>query len=259
MRKIVIVAVAVMALAAAALGQGRDAGGPDRLKGPVKSVREEKEVLVRKGGEETATPRARDAEWTFDEQGRLAEGRRFKPDGTLLLKSVHSYAGEGESSVTEYGPDAKAERVINFKHEPSRDGAPGRLRVTGLGSELDKEVIQTFDSRGRMEEELVYDRAGGLKNRIHRKYGEDGRAAELLSYNAAGLLIQKYVYKGDTTEVFVYEPDGNVRLTVTQRRPVHSDFDAQGNWTKRVWTRTEHKPEGAEEVTVITYRTITYR
>lgn len=216
------------------------------LKGKVKTVFTESEDL---SGTWSVQERKPSSMEHYDERGNLTKRISYDYKGNPSDVTVYGYIDGERASLRksishEYNPPAMA--VASSSGEAKRDP---RYSYT---------FKFKYDERGRLLEKAWYMNDGKLWLRY--TYSYEGKRKEESVYAANGSLNQKYSYltddRGVEVEETVYETkDGSVR----SRYSYSYEFDAKGNWTKRVSSKWGNKDgvEGFHPYSV-RYRTITY-
>ncbi len=225
----------------------------DRLKGPVKTVTVERATLKEQGGRDVEERRVVVERVTYNAEGNRAEDESYAGDGRLSKKSTYRYIrgekiAEGRIVISDIILDTPAPtggeaqpartpeppphdlRPFTQKYRYKYDAA-GRVKEMTVveGGYLRQKVV--YDHRGGRRETRWYTELGDLINREVDKFDARGNLAETVSLDLeTGAVVYKYSYTG-------YE------------------FDARGNWVKRLKTMTE---AGEPDVREVEYRTITY-
>lgn len=114
----------------------------------------------------------------------------------------------------------------------------------------------TYDDKGKLVEESVYEPDGSLLSKIVYKYDVNGNKVESSTYSAKGSLFRKETFGYDLNQNIIeyidYFGDG---IPVTKRTyPKHDD---RGNWVKQIIWHWDSSKAKWEPYTV-NYRTITY-
>jgi hypothetical protein len=235
----------------------RDAMG---LRGPVRKVRIEKARITRQDGKSVEGPRRIESETTFDESGSKIEECRYQDDGSLRdrLVVVSRDARGRKLEQVRYKPDGSV--LYRMRHEYEYDEAGRVVSETVKSAELKlwSRLVTIRDPRGRETERLQYDESGKLISKSVWVYGGDGEMIEFLSYDGAGALVQRNKPPGKGDEIINYNPDGSIRSKTSFTHPTRESPDTHGNWTRSVWTMRTSQSGKDEEVTEVTYRTITY-
>jgi hypothetical protein len=128
------------------------------------------------------------------------------------------------------------------------------------------EQVPTYDDKGNLVEELIYDHRGIFSAKTTFKYDDNGKRTESAYYGPNGLIwVRKYDTEGrefeatkydgegyiEYREVNAFEDNGNYfgRLTYTgdgilmKRERVSYEYDQKGNWIKRVLYECNAKNE----------------
>lgn len=136
-----------------------------------------------------------------------------------------------------------------------------------LGQRLMKPIdviIFKYDSQGRLSEEEYFNEDGSKATNpfvpIHRRvfvYDEESRKSEVLTYKLEGSLfnkqVMKYGEKGNVAEMTTY----NASL-VPVSHETYSEYDANGNWGKKVTSNISKADGKTFEPTQTLYQILTY-
>jgi hypothetical protein len=199
--------------------------GTKRLKGSVKSVDSTGSVIDKSSGR-LQSKRYRIGREEFDASGNLTVETRYGPSGDVFAVLTYSFLDR--------------ERVV--KEEIKSRRAPAYT----------VKLKYKYDSNGNRTEATHIFSNGSTSGK--EVYTFSGNEKEELSYSADGSLLYKYVHKLDDkgneleTVTTRYEGTRNPLQTTTTYK--YLEFDAQGNWTKRV--------EARDGESLLVYRTIRY-
>ncbi len=248
MRLLLFLSSALFACAVPALSQEVSDREEVGFKRPVKTVRTK-----------SADPVV-NYEITFDREGRKVEDAYSEPDGKLYRRRVFTY-GVGRSTEESYGPDGKL--LDRFVRKDEFDRARGTSRTTVTGevngnSVLYTEMVNKYDSLGRLIESSSYDEERKLQSRSTRRFDADGGLGEFVLYNSAGSVLQRYERVPEGMRIFLYGNDGALISTETRRRQVCEESDRYGNCKRGTTARSINKADKVEEVTTLTTHTFTY-
>lgn len=248
MRLILFLSSALFACAVPALSQEASDREKMGFKGPVKTARTQ-----------SANPVV-NYEITFDKEGRKVEDAYYEPDGKLYRRRVFTYDA-GRSTEESYGPDGKLLDRIVKKDEFDRAHGTSRTMITGEingNSALYTEMVDKYDSLGRLIESSSYGQEGKLQSRSTRRFDADGELGEFVLYNSEGSVLQRYERVSEGMRVFLYGNDGALVSTETRRRQVCEESDQYGNCKRGTTARSINKAGKVEEVTTVTTHTFTY-
>ena len=225
---------------------GSDAAD-DGLRGEVKTVYEENE----------------DLSGTWSRQGRIPDSMAsYDKNGNLTRHEQYDYKGN-LSGVTIYGYIDGA-RVSSYKRI-EREYNPPPMAVQSPAGEVKKSDPRysnrfafRYDDQKRLVEKTGFFNNGVTAYRTVYKYS--GNQRESFSYSRDNVLNQHFLFrfddKGNEAEKIDYNPrDGSVR----ERYSYGYEFDAKGNWIKRVvstWVTKDGKSNFMPKY--VEYRTITY-
>lgn len=216
----------------------------DGLKGPVKSLTVESATLTRKGKGYVEERRALEEKVTYNAEGNRAEDELyFSYEGTLLIKNVYRYVG-GEKLADAQQRDP----VIELPNSPERAGGGMRPFSEKYRYKYDeqgrvKEMTIERDGRVRIRNTYEY-RNGQMEMRARKGGGDTVTFRRVDRFDAQGNLVGSTAFNN-------YPGDRSVdKYSYTDY-----EFDARGNWVKRLKRMSEGgRPEERE----VEYRTIIY-
>jgi YD repeat-containing protein len=224
-----------------------------RLKGPVKSVTVETRTLKKQGERYVEERRVRIDRVTYDAEGNLVEEESYGEDGRLISKAAYRYIGgekiaEGQiltvviispSIAARTGGDAPPARPpVPRPHVMQPYTSKYKYKYDAEGNV--KEM--TVEERGRVRQRVVYDFKGDRKE---TRWYEGGHLInrEVDKFDARGNLVETTRFETETGAVdYKYSYSAY-------------EFDARGNWVKRLKTWSA---AGEPEERDVEYRTITY-
>lgn len=220
----------------------------DGLKGKVKSVIEETQGL---SGQMANKTRRRSSENYYDEQGNQIKRVLYSSEGQPFDITVYGYIDNKRVSNTGF---------IRYESDP-----PPML-VAGSGGKPKK-----FDSRYQTRYEYKYDAKGNLIEML--MYHNDDSLYLRYVYEYSGNTIKGKVYSEDgslnSQDISILDAKGNITESTYYDAPLkgwdekltykYEEFDAQGNWIKRIETLTRvFGGRSKVEWSAVEYRTITY-
>jgi len=219
----------------------------DELKGQVQKVVIEKAKLSKVGAEEFETRRELSEVVTYDNRGDRVRRETYDKEG-LLETEVYGYE-EGDRVVkTELsaggrerlggigpGPAPHSDLRYSIKFKYKYDSQGNRTEVARLrnNDRLTTRSVRRFDNQGNKIEESIYALNGSRIRKVSNLFDSHGNITESSHDLADDRFDSRYSY--------TYE------------------FDAQGNWTKKVtseWVTKDGK--STSRPYLITYRTLTY-
>jgi hypothetical protein len=217
-----------------------------------------------KGRVKTVFTESEDLSGTWTVQGRKPSAMEYyNEQGNLTKREFYDYKGN-PSDITVYGyldgERVSLSRSIGREYNPppmTVASAPGAAKPK-YDPRYSYKFKFKYDDGGRLLEKAWYMSSG--EPWLRYVYNYKGSQMEELVYSADGSLNQKYLStldgKGNEIEKVIYETKDN---SIRGRYSYSYEFDAKGNWTKRVsskWGAKEGK-EGYQPYSV-DYRTITY-
>lgn len=215
----------------------------DRLKGPVKSVLVETATLKKQGRRYVEGRRVLAERVTYNDEGNRAEDEWYTGgDGTLTEKTVYRYVG-GEKLA-----DAQVRTpVIHIPNSSTRVGGgmlPASEKYKYKYDDEGRVREMTVEEGGRVRVRVAYDRQSGrTEMRSYQAGGDTLTYRRVDRFDARGILVESTAFNPDT--------DGSVdKFSYTEY-----EFDARGNWVKRLKTESWG---GGGRVRKMEYQTITY-
>jgi TonB family protein len=273
MKRVVVICLLMFGVALSAHAQSDES----RVTPGIKSVRTERADF--QNGVEGA--RRLVSEATYDADGDIVESTVYDEKGTLYAKYVARYGADGgllEETYTEAKGEVGAHYLVHADLTAKRlevvNTKPQGGNAAKVVSTLDDagDVIEetTFDktdkpvrrvtikrnAQGQRLEALHYDAKNQLSSREVNNYSA-GRLSESLTYDGAGNVVERHLYRYDAKGNVVEETFYNVG-GASQWRYAYV-YDAQGNWVTKSMTRLVKKNEQlVHEPSEILFRTITY-
>lgn len=190
-----------------------------------------------------------------------SESCTYDPSGNQIERIV--YGGVGGTEIIEqayYSLDSAGNRLE--KSYMGGSGIPAPAASQPALSKQDKAAdgaylykrVNKHDAQGNIVEEAMYRGGGAFDYKEVYKYDTKGRRVEWLTYDEKGATTSRntYTYSGDGQF-----PDGETRDGGRKVKFVY-EFDAQGNWTKRLELYVGQSPDKSKQIGEVTYRTITY-
>ena len=260
MRQLLCLSLLFFACAAPALSQETSDREQRGFKGLVKTVRTKSEGLAQAMSAPGKVVPEINQETTFDRDGRKVEEARYEPDGKLYRRSVFTY-DDGVKTEESYKPDGTLRHRIITKKEFDKARGTSRTMVTGemIGDgKFYSEMVNKYDSQGRLVEGSSFDREGKLQGRSVWRYGAGGGIEEFVYYDGAGAVRRRTVWIPEGARTFVYGDDGALVSTETQRRQVCEESDQYGNCKRATTAQSINRGGKVEEFTVVTTYTFTY-
>jgi hypothetical protein len=213
----------------------------DGLKGPVYSVLTMTATLKKQGEryvEEAVVPAER---VVYNAEGNRVEDEWYTDDGMLVKKSAYRYV-RGEKL-------ADGRVITPIIHIPNSSE-----RVGGGMRPISERYKYKYDDKGRVREMTIVE-DGRVRNRVVYVY-QSGRK-ETRAYDGGGPTlsyrrVDAFDAQGNLVESTTFEPGPDLVIKHTYAA---YEFDARGNWVKRL--KTESVP-GEPEVRMVQYRKLTY-
>jgi YD repeat-containing protein len=219
------------------------------LKGRVKIVTTEEEDL---SGTWVVGKRKPSSTYYYNDQGNIVKKELYDYRGNPMDITVYGYID---------GDRVSQSKSIRYEYDPppimSRPGPAGS--ETKRDPRYSSKYKYKYDDRGNLTEKEMYLNDGKLWMRFVYKY-KDSQKEESV-YSSDGSLNQKYLSRLDVKENVIERTDFNVKDNSVRNKYSYTyEFDAKGNWTKRVTNKWVTKDDKTSfEPAWITYRTITYQ
>lgn len=222
----------------------------DGLKGSVKSVLTEIANIKKTSGKLVESNRRHKEAITYDSNGNRLTWKTYDYLSGALFDSV-TYTrvnGDKVSIYEEVNNPNKITQIITVPDDkPTKSADPY----------LSYKFKYKYDSNGNVSEEAWY-QSGSLWLRY--VYNFKGNQKKELVYSADGSLNQKYVYtlddKGNEIEMLTYDTEKN-KLEGKETYK-YLEFDAKGNWTKRITSEGDEESKFVVKPREVLYRTLTY-
>jgi hypothetical protein len=220
----------------------------NHLRGEVKTVFDENEDL---SGTWTVAGRKPSSMEYYNKGGNLTKTQSYDYKGNLSDITVYGYIdGTRVSSFKQIEQ--------NYNPPPIVGASPPGATKPKYDSRYSNKFAFRYDGQKRLVEKTWFLSSGQISIRYVYKYS--GNQREELVYSADGSLNQRYVVvlddKGNEIEETYFETrDGSVRAKYSYAY----EFDAKGNWIKRVTSKSVTKDGKSSFVPEsVNYRTITY-
>lgn len=240
---------------------GREQAG---LLGKVETVRLEKSEIREEDGMPVEGRRVLESVVVYDERGdELEQFSYYK--GNFLGKRTTLKDDAGNVTLTHYNHEGiMTSRVVVEFDEAGR--TTGSLAYDADGS-LSRRIDYVYDRRGKLIEasfNFVKNRAFSTKT-VH-VYDEAGRRTADRFYDGDNILQREVIYPNVKREIIhpggfaVVQSNKNGSTKLSDAEPVapSTEYDSQGNWTKRSERRKIIESGKTIEIVEVTYRKITY-
>ena len=218
------------------------------LRGNVKSVSTEAIEFDLVDGQWVEKPRVVVERTSFDATGNQARVEYYSDTGKLSTIYVYTFLGKVQVATATEAPDSIA--LIKVEQLPKRQRIDPRYT---------HKFIHQYDPQGRRTQTAIYLSSGKLWLRHSFKFGRNSKTR--LSYSG-GKLNRKLEFSLDDrgNEISVIEQAAYVVSDKTVYK--YEEFDAQGNWTKRIVYRGNKEFDDIAITRAhpwsIEYRAITY-
>lgn len=228
------------------------------LKGTVKLLVVETATLRREGGRDVEGPRVTVWRVTFDATGNMLNSESYDDDGRPIEKAAYRYVGgikvaEGQVIVPTITIDPA---LLPSKPGDAQPALPPPPPPNAM-MPMSRKYRYKYDARGNVTERAIEER-GEVTQRI--VYILKAGRKETRWYHGGGQSMSRQVERldarGNPVEVTEYGlVDEKTEGVMLKTSYTAYEFDAQGNWVKRL--KTEAWKDEPEERKV-EYQTITY-
>ncbi len=251
MRKVNLIIVFTLILPLLVIAQNRKTDREtDGLKGSVKSILTERADLKEKSGKLVESTRKPEEAITYDTAGNRLTWKTYDYlTGTLFDSVIYSRI-DGDK-VALYENIDSPNKITAGSPTKNKNSSTRDSRYTN-------KFKYKYDDKGNVSEEAWHQNDGSLWMRYVYKF--NGNQIEELVYAADGSLNQKYVSildeKGNEVEMHFYD----VKSDKIEGKETYKylEFDAEGNWTKRITSEGDAENKFKMKPREIIYRTLTY-
>jgi hypothetical protein len=286
MRKAIVLLSLILASGLSIPAQTKTPRENERLIGPVRTMRIERQTVANAGGQVKEAERMFYMSETFDEKGNLTEQSLYDPEEKKENKYrwTHSYDDRGRETQTLF---LDAEGRLTNTGVLAYDNKGRRVENTQINPDGSTNHIQSFlfDDRGNQIREIYRKPDGTPFHSVTRSYDEKSRVLEaiffngevmdhrsVMTYDDHGEKVSWTVYKPDGTPVLmfkktqVYDSRGRVTAatyyqsdnSVTSKESISYEDDSHGNWIQRTTSREVFEKNGVRVESDIFFRTLTY-
>ncbi len=213
------------------------------FKNVVGLVREEVAPITNNSGQPVEGQRARKHKIKYDEKGNLIAEIIYQDD---RVSTVHFYTTTGRGVKEE----------VAYERNPPPDRPPSPTQSATVEERTALKHTYKYDSGGNQIEELVTTAEGTPIRKAEWKFNAKGQPLEASVYDDKGAKTSKAVNVYDAQGLLASRTLYDGQNQVVAKESFAYEFDAQGNWIKRLTSRTLDK--GKTEPVEAVYRTITY-
>ncbi len=222
----------------------------DGLKGLIKSVFTERADLKKTSGKSVESKRKSESEYTYDKIGNRLTWKSYDYlSGTLFDSVIYSRIDGHKVSIY---------KEIENPSKITAMSAPSDKPQKPFDTRYNYKFKYKYDSDGNVSEEAWIQSNGDLWLRY--VYNFKGNQREELVYSADSSLNQKYLYtlddKGNEIEMLAYDTETN-KLEGKETYK-YLEFDAKGNWTKRITSEGDDETKFVVKPREFLYRKLTY-
>ncbi len=191
----------------------------------------------------------------FDSAGRLVEVIGYRGDGVEMPPTRYLYDGPKLVRKHHYKIDGSLWTETVYSYAASGEITSKVQNDVADGSLLSKKVNITAP-QSRTVQVLEYNPAGDLRTDVLYSKDSNGRISEMdvKKGQLIGKRLFKYNGKGEVYQISVLSSDSDTPLIINYRY----DYDTHGNWIRRVESSKNENNAGAESISEIIYRTISY-
>lgn len=220
----------------------------DELTGPVKVVRTEVEDLRDKTGNPKDNSRQLEKIVTYDRDGRMMEEVELIHFTDACVRSRRLFSYDAQDNRTEAVYWGAGVVMANRENTTQKPATPLLFKQSFKYDRAGRRTeVQDYNTAGKPQSKLLYkyDDKGRVKEKIN-VYGDGEHSPCAFKTNDQGLPSEEVCNSG--------RPMGN-----NHRTTYAYEYDAKGNWIKKVATTTGYPFNGKEHVSKrIIYRQIKY-
>ncbi|GJL65722.1 MAG: hypothetical protein NPIRA05_06930 [Nitrospirales bacterium] len=192
----------------------------------------------------------------YDADGQKIKMTEMWQDGTPNIEVLYAYDKQGKKTMeVSYRPDGSF--VYLFFYVYDRHGnwiEEYRYRSNGPHWFSSRNATHRYDDQGRKAETVILEQDGSKRS---QRYNKKAQIIESKKYDLNGrlekLMVFTYNGHGDEKETQIFDGQRDLLSHIQN----HYDYDAYGNWVKRISKRFTKNGEVFEKVNN-TDRTITY-
>jgi hypothetical protein len=223
----------------------------DGIKGSVKSVITERADVKKSSGVLVESNRRSESEFEYDKSGNSLARKyyEYREGGlreAIVYKTIDGDKVSIEEDVETPGKITASSPIQNTKNAKSFD------------PRYSFKYKYKYDLKGNISEEAWYQSDGSLWMRY--VYSTKEKEKEELVYDEDGNLNQKSVRnfddKNNEVELIYYDTENN--KVIGKETFEYIEFDAKGNWTKRITYEGDEESKFVMQPREVTYRTISY-
>jgi hypothetical protein len=258
MRKVIIICLTIFFVGCGRTNNVKsEKDYPQDIKGKVKTIRLETATLTQEIGNQSEGNKGIATTTTYDAQGREDEEIRVTPTGEVIIKITTLYNGQGKKTE-QIIYDAKNTSIgrKTFVYDNS-GGLTERVAYREKGT-LQARTTFVYNDRNQIRETVTYNARGAVTERVGYGYDGQGNKNEEISYYADGSIDRRRIFifnDQNAVEMVEYNAKGEW----LKKEKYEYEFDAQGNWTKRITSRLLNLPDSKEyQIVEATQRTIDY-
>ena len=195
---------------------------------------------------------------TYNQANKLAAEQLYHSQDRLWRKTRHIYNEAGHLTQA-VSTDMDGDLWFRDVYVHNKDGQPTQVDHHDPDGTFLHRARFTYDAEGQIVQRVLSDADGSPISSNTYTYDANGKIREVTTQGRGGALTSRWVYAYDERENerewVASNTDGSI-----QRKEVYTyEYDAQGNWVKRV--TAEWIPAGEQgylEPAEAIYRTITY-
>lgn len=211
-------------------------------------------TLRQEGGRDVEGPRVTVSRVTFDATGNMLNSESYAEDGRPMEKAAYRYVGgikvaEGEIIVPTI--------TIDPALLPSKPGYALPVPPPNAMMPMSQKFRYKYDARGNVSERVIEER-GEVTQRIVYTLKADRKETRWFDSGgqSIGRQVERLDARGNPVENTEYNlVDEKTEAVVFKTSYTAYEFDAQGNWVKRLKTESGGDgPEGRK----VEHRTVTY-
>lgn len=197
--------------------------------------------------------------YSYDSNDKLESRFHYDTDGDITQKGYYVYDDTGNlSELLLYNTNGSIDARILFDLSNRADRP---VRETAFSSDglIQRESRSVYDADGNLIERSYYEEGGILNHKINYKYDSKGNLIEHSWYGPQLELEKHYVNTLDDNGILIKETINYPPKNSSEIYTFNYEFDAVGNWVKKVVTRTQSDGLSLSARSgFINYRTIIY-
>jgi TonB family protein len=215
----------------------------DGFKNVVGMVRDEVAPITNDSGKPVEGQRSRKQKIKYDEKGNLTAEVFYQND---RVSNVHFYTPVSRGIREE----------VAYDRNPPPDRPPSPSQPNTVEERTAFKHTYKYDNNGNQVEEIVTTLEGSPVSKEEWKYNAKGQHIEAQGFDEKGEKTFRGVYAYDAKGMLSTSTLYDSQNKVVAKKTFTYELDAQGNWVKRITSKT--LDNGTAEPVEAIYRSITY-